>query len=474
MLIKFLVLSLYALIIIIVGLRSMRQTRSTTDFVLGGGKVGAIFSAFSYATAYFSAVLFIGFAGKIGWSFGLSSLWIGVFNSLVGVFLVWLLLAWPVKQQTIQLNCSTMTEFLEKRYNSKFLKIVASLIIFIFLIPYSAAVFMGLSYLFEVSLGFPFLYVLIAIGFFTAFYVTLGGYRSMAILDAFFGIIMIISVVLLIAFNLIKSGGLSPILDTLKQTNQELVAVVGPPGILHLLSIIILTSVAPFAMPQLVQKFYAIRDKTAIKRGAFISATFALIVGTTAYFLGASTRFFISANSHPHLFSDGKPLFDYLMPEFLTIILPNALHVVVLLLLLSASMSTLASLVLISSATFVKDFYFEVFDKKLNDKKITLFMRFISVIFVFLAVFFAAVEVDVIVEILGISWGAIGSFFLGPFIWGVFSKKVNKSIAFFSGFVALGICVVLYFNGFSSPIAGSIGMLMSLLLPFVALIVKKL
>lgn len=473
MLLKSLILVLYAIVIIIIGFRSFRQIRSTTDFVLGGGRVGAFLSAFSYGTAYFSAVLFVGFAGKIGWNFGLSSIWIGVFNALIGVFLVWILLAWRVKQQTTQLNVSTMTEFFEKRYHSRTLKILSSIVIFIFLIPYSAAVFMGLSYLFEVSLGIPFLYVLIAMGFFTAFYVTLGGYRSMALLDAFFGIIMIVSVIVLIAFTLKHSNGLGSILDALESAHPALTRPVGPPGLMPLLSIIILTSIAPFAMPQLVQKFYAIRDKAAIRRGAVISAIFAFIIGCTAYFLGASTRFFISETSHPHLFSNGKPHFDYVMPEFLTTILPDSFHVIILLLLLSASMSTLASLVLISTATFVKDFYSELIQHNMTDSQKTFLMRLTSLLFVFLAVFFAAVEIDVIVEILGISWGAIGSFFLGPFMWGVFSTKVPKVAAFVSGFVALGICVLFYMMGYSSPEAGSIGMICSMILPLPWHILKK-
>lgn len=184
--------------------------------------------------------------------------------------------------------------------------------------------------------------------------------------------------------------------------------------------------------------------KAAIRRGAVISAIFAFIIGCTAYFLGASTRFFISETSHPHLFSNGKPHFDYVMPEFLTTILPDSFHVIILLLLLSASMSTLASLVLISTATFVKDFYSELIQHNMTDSQKTFLMRLTSLLFVFLAVFFAAVEIDVIVEILGISWGAIGSFFLGPFMWEYFQLKYLRLQLLFPICSFRNLCIILH------------------------------
>ncbi|MHC1705290.1 MAG: sodium:solute symporter [Tenuifilaceae bacterium] len=464
MLTKIIVLVIYAITIIVVGIIGMRKTKSSTDFLIGGGKVGPWMSAFSYGTAYFSAVLFIGFAGKIGWGFGYSGLWIGLINALVGVMLVWLILGWKIKQVSISYNISTMSEFLEKRYQSSNLKLVAAIVIFIFLIPYSAAVFMGLSYLFEVSMGVPYMWILCAMGIFTASYIFMGGYQSMAIIDMIFGIIMTLSVLLIFFFTVDKGGGIDNITQSLKAIEPKLISPIGPPGLWPLFALVFLTSVAPFAMPQLVQKFYAIRDKKSVKIGAVASTIFAILIGGVAYFMGSTTRVFLTPETSPSSFIDGKPNFDQLMPELLTNILPSSLSVIILLLILSASMSTLASLVLISSSSFTKDFWTGFVNKNLSDRKTMQMMRYMSLFFVLLAVLFAAVELDVIVEILGISWGAIGSFFLGPFIWGLFSKKVNKLGAFVSGLGGLATCIFLYAIGMSSPEAGTIGMIVSLVL----------
>jgi solute:Na+ symporter, SSS family len=474
MLIKIITLALYALMILVIGIIGLRKTKSSKDFLLGGGNIGPWMSAFSYGTAYFSAVLFIGFAGKIGWGFGLSGLWIALFNALLGVLTVWLLMGWKIKQASLKYNISTMSEFLERRYHSSTLKLIAAIVIFIFLIPYSAAVFMGLSYLFEISLGIPYVWILAGMGIFTATYIVLGGYKSMAMIDMIFGLIMAVSVILLFYFTLDKGDGMTEIVAKLRSIEPKLTSTVGPPGLWPLLSLILLTSLAPFAMPQLVQKFYAIRDQRSVKIGAVASTFFAILIGGVAYFTGATTRVFLSPETSPSAFMDGSPNFDKLMPEVLTNVIPSSLAVIILLLILSASMSTLASLVLISSSSFTKDFWAGFVNKNISDRSQTMMMRFMSAVFVLLAVLFAAVELDVIVEILGISWGALGSFFLGPFVWGLFSKRVNRLGAFVSGIGGLAVCLGLYFSGMPSPEAGTLGMGASLLLnPLFSLFCKK-
>jgi SSS family solute:Na+ symporter/sodium/proline symporter len=462
MTLKILVIALYALMIITVGIIGLRKTKSFNDFFLGGGNVGPWMTAFSYGTAYFSAVLFIGFAGKIGWDFGFSGLWIAFFNAFVGVLGVWALFGWRIKKMSSEYGVSTMSEFLEKRYGSPFFKLLASVVIFVFMVPYSAAVFMGLSYLFTSSFGIDYGYALLFMGIFTSVYLVLGGYKSMAIIDMIFGLIMVLGVIILYFSTISKGGGLLNITESLSAIKPKLTEIIGPPGWWPLFSLVFLTSVAPFAMPQLVQKFYAIRDKRSIKIGMVASTVFALLIGGVAYFIGSTTRLFITPENTPIAFRDGSPIFDRLMPEMLTNVIPQGLSIIILLLMLSASMSTLAALVLISSSSFSKDFYSGFINKNISDKSLTLMMRVMSVFFVFLSVALAYMNIDSIVAILGVSWGAIGSFFLGPFVWGLFTKTANRFGALSSGILGLGTCLVLYFTGMPSPQAGTIGMLTSL------------
>ncbi len=467
MLLKIIILSLYALVIIVVGVIGLKRTRSFNDFFLGGGKVGAIMSAFSYGATYFSAVVFIGFAGKIGWGFGYSGIWIGIFNGLIGVLAVWAILGWRVKKMSTDLGVHTLSEYLERRYASPLLKLIASVSIFIFLVPYSAAVFIGLSYLFASSFeGLQYWHAVLFMGVFTAVYIVLGGYKSMAMMDTVFGIIMTTGVLILFGYTLHAGGGLAKITGTLRSIDPGLVAPVGPPGWWPLLSLILLTSIAPFAMPQLMQKFYAIKDRKAIRTGMIASTLFALLIGGIAYFLGSTTRVFLNPESAPNAFlASGKPNVDALMPELLARVIPESLSIIILLIILAASMSTLASLVLISSSSFCKDFYAGFINKNVTDRQLTALMRGANLFFVLLSVILALIKPSTIVSILAMSWGAIGSAFLGPFIWGLFWKKTTRTAAFASMFIGLAICVGLTIAGFSSPESGTIGMGVSLAIP---------
>ncbi|MBU4487221.1 MAG: sodium:solute symporter, partial [Candidatus Delongbacteria bacterium] len=218
------------------------------------------------------------------------------------------------------------------------------------------------------------------------------------------------------------------------------------------------------------------RDKKSIKTGMIASTIFALLIGGIAYFVGSTGRLFVTLETSPHAFNEaGEPIVDMIMPELLTQIIPEYLFIIILVLILSASMSTLAALVLISSSTLTKDFYAGYINKKVSDKRLTLLTRLASIVFIGLSVALALLKIDTIVAILGVSWGAIGAAFLGPFIWGLFTDFCNKAGAYGSSFIGLGLTIFLYFyyGPQYSPQAGTIGMLASLALnPVISLIFK--
>ncbi|OGD17377.1 MAG: sodium:solute symporter [Candidatus Aminicenantes bacterium RBG_16_63_14] len=461
MFIKIIVIGAYAVMTLVIGYLGLKRARTFTDYFLGGRSVGPWMSAFTYAAAYFSAVLFIGFAGKVGWGFGLSGLWIAAANALVGVLGVWGLLGNRIRRMSVDLQVTTMPEFLEKRYHSRFLKLIASLAVFLFLVPYSAAVFIGLSYLFKANFGLAYGTALLFIGLFTAFYLVLGGYKSMTMIDVVFGMIMCLGSAVLIASTLHESGGPGNLTAGLSAIDPRLTAAVGPGGAWPLFALVFLTSIAPFAMPQLVQKFFAIRDERAIRRGMVASTLFAALIAGTAYFTGAAARFFLTPESAPAAFAGGKPVFDVLMPEFLAKVVPPSLSVVMMLLILSASMSTLAALILISSSSVVKDLYAGFVNPNVPDRTLTRLMRIMSAVFILLSVVLAYLRPATIVAILSVSWGAIGSFFLGPFVWGLISKKVTKFGAIAAAVLGLGTCLGLSITGMAPAEAGTIGMLVS-------------
>ena len=182
-----------------VGVYARRHTSSVDGFVLGGRSAGPWLTAFAYGTSYFSAVVFVGYAGQFGWKYGIASTWIGIGNAVIGSLLAWVVLGRRTKIMTQHLQSRTMPDFFGERYGSKALKVAASMIVFIFLIPYTASVYNGLSRLFEMAFNIPYTWCVIAMALFTAVYVILGGYMATAINDFIQGIIMLIGIVAVIA-----------------------------------------------------------------------------------------------------------------------------------------------------------------------------------------------------------------------------------------------------------------------------------
>jgi SSS family solute:Na+ symporter len=467
---KFFAVGLYVAILFVIAFFSMKKTKTLNDFFLGNRSIGPWVSAFTYGTTYFSAVMFIGYAGKIGWGFGLSALWIVAGNAFIGSLLAWKLLAKRTRAMTSRLNTMTMPGFLEKRYQSKALKIVSALIIFIFLVPYSASVYMGLSYFFESVFGIPYNYALGFMAIMTAIYLTMGGYFAMTLTDFFQGIIMIFGVVAMILFvvNSPKVGGFSNIVPSLSAIDPKLVSPVGPPGALNLFSLVILTSLGPWGLPQMVQKFYSIKNEKVIKTATWATTGFALLMATGAYFTGSLSRLFFGS-----LQEVGNNV-DKLMPTIISSTVPSAVAVLILLLILAASMSTLASLVLVSSSAIAVDL-FQSLKPKTDQKKVVLLMRALCLVFVGLSLYLAIMP-NVILNLMAFSWGAVAGAFIGPYVFGLYYKKATKAGAWAGMLTGTLFCSIFsYLYPANIPLVGSLAMILSILaVPVVSAFTQKM
>lgn len=427
-----------------VGLYCRKHSTDVAGFVLGGRSVGPWLTAFAYGTSYFSAVIFVGYAGQFGWRFGIASTWIGIGNALLGSLLAWIVLGRRTRLMSQHLGTATMPEFFGKRFGSPALKITASVLIFIFLIPYTASLYNGLSRLFSMAFpGISYNLCVIVMAILTGVYVIAGGYMATAINDFIQGIIMLFGIILVITAVLKTQGGLNEAMDALASLEIEELApgaftsFFGPDPI-NLFFVIILTSLGTWGLPQMVQKFYAIKSEKDINKGTVISTVFALIVAGGCYFLGGFGR----------LFSDkldaftGTPAggFDAIIPTMLEN-LPNIVIAVVIVLVLSASMSTLSSLVLASSSTLTLDMIKGHIVKKMSEKNQVFIMRVLIVVFIAISAFIAINKdkLGYIADMMGISWGALAGAFLAPFLFGLYSKKVTKASCFASFIFGAGL-----------------------------------
>ena len=437
MVIKVIMLVVFFGIMIGVGFYARKQATDVNGFVLGGRSVGPWLTAFAYGTSYFSAVIFIGYAGQFGWKYGLASTWIGLGNAIIGSLLAWVVLGRRTKVMTQHLNSKTMPDFFGERYESKALKITASAIVFIFLVPYTASVYNGLSRLFGMAFNIPYKYCVIGMAVFTGFYVILGGFMATAINEFIQGIIMLVRIVAVILAVLNGQGGFIQAIKTMAEIPSDVPVTMGQPGAftsffgpdpLNLLGVVILTSLGTWGLPQMVGKFYAIKSEKDIHKGTVISTVFAIIVAGGCYFLGGFGRLYsdkIAINE-----ATGKPLFDTIIPTMLST-LPAIIVAIVIVLVLSASMSTLSSLVLTSSSTFTLDVIVPASKKKMNEMKQVVIMRIFIVFFIVVSAVIAIFkdshpEVTFIAQMMGVSWGALAGAFLAPFLYGLYWKGVTK------------------------------------------------
>ena len=419
-----------------IGLYCRKSAADVNGFVLGGRSVGPWLTAFAYGTSYFSAVVFVGYAGQFGWKYGIAATWAGIGNALLGSLLAWVVLGRRTRIMTQHLDSATMPEFFGKRFGSQGLKIAASVIIFIFLIPYTASLYNGLSRLFAMAFHIDYSVCVIVMAVLTGVYVIAGGYMATAINDFIQGIIMLVGICAVIAAVLNSQGGFMAALEGLAQVSDP--AVSDAPGVfasffgpdpLNLLGVVLLTSLGTWGLPQMVQKFYAIRSEKAIDTGTVISTLFALVVAGGCYFLGGFGRLF---GGQVDVASQG---YDAIIPTMLSG-LPDLLMAVVVILVLSASMSTLSSLVLTSSSTLTLDLLRDHLCKGMSQKRQLLVMRVLVVVFIAISVVLAIVQytsnVTFIAQLMGVSWGALAGSFLAPFLYGLYWKKATKAACWVS------------------------------------------
>ena len=479
----------YAIAMAIIGCISFGKTKTLDGFLIGGRNIGAWATAFSYGTTYFSAVVFIGYAGQHGWN-------IGIGNAVLGCLLSWLLFANRTRKMTKKLNARTMPDYFEKRYNSKSMKILAAVIIFVFLVPYSAAVYKGLGSLF--SAVFPgvetWVWMLI-MACLTAIYLVAGGYIATSYTDLIQGIIMIVGVICLVAavFRHDSVDGISGLIRNLSNfeslpgdpnpvTGSQLTNIFGGSSFKFLCINIMLTSFGTWGLPQMIGKFYAIKDTAAIKRGTIISTIFCVVIGCGAYMIGSASRLVLSGQ-----LPEGG--IDSVIPSVLMEVLGSGtfgmiLLAVIMILLLSASMSTLEAIVLTSASSVAVDLIPAVRKKETKPETQMLLTRLLCLAFVACSFIFATLNIPIIVSLMSFSWGVVSGCFIGPYIWGLFSKKITKIGAFagiLSGLITVGgaTLVITLNSGFSaaaakSPEMGVCAMAISMIVvPVVSVLTKN-
>jgi SSS family solute:Na+ symporter len=368
---------------------------------------------------------------------------------------------------TQNLDAMTMPEFLQERYGAKHLKPVAASIIFFFLLPYSASVFKGLGHLFETVFGIPYDAALLIMIAFTGVYLILGGYFAIAVTDFIQGIIMFAGAAVMVLVLTAPEGGVFGIFGKIAENYAIHIPPAKQPPALTVFSLVFMTSFGTWGLPQMTQKFYAIKNEAVIPKAAIVTTVFALMIGCSAYYTGAASHVFFDPAALPRN-AAGAIQYDLIIPTLLTTRLPQVLLALILLLVLSASMSTLSSLVLVSSSSVAIDLYPSRIDAKTGKDRSVAMMRFLSAIFIVISYFISRFQIGIIVYLMSLSWGVVSGSFAAPYILGLYSRRVTKPAAYAGLLTGAATMIILFFvmGAGRSPLAASI----AIVVPFIVVI----
>ncbi len=466
-------IAVYVAAMVIIGVTQGKKVKGIADLTVGGRNAGAWLSALSYGTAYFSAVMFVGYAGGTGKAFGLWGILAGIGNAVFGSWLAWKVLARRTRDISYRMKLKTMPQYLEKRYDSKKMGLFTCVVMFLFLIPYSASVYKGLASVADVLLGIDVQICMVVIAVVAILLLVFGGYLVQARADFVQGIIMMFGVALLIIF-VIRSkqvGGLAGIAEY--ANTPEGLPHLTPSKWVTLWATVLMTSFGTWGLPQMIQKYYGIKNDEQAKRGVIISTFFALLVAGGGYFIGSLCYRFFTPET--------LPVQDYIVPEMLSRIdMPAVLVGVVLMLLIAASVSTLCSVTLTASSTFAIDFIGH-YKKDMAEKKTSLIMKLLCAVFVIASYAIANSETPIL-DMMSYSWGIISGSFLAPYVISLYWKKMNRAGAWASilgGFcvaiVPAGSKIISYFSenemittlSTKGPLFAVVAMLVSLALGFI-------
>lgn len=414
------VLVLYVGILIGIGIWSGRKTSTADDFIIGGRKIGPWVTALSFIAVYFSSVLIIG-GGGFGYKFGMATVWIGAINVLVGCTLCWIILGRRVRLFTERMGVNTISGFFAKRYDSPEAGIFSALVVFIFLIVYNVSVVKGMSHAFEVLMGLPYWGGVLISGLVIIFYVVLGGYQAVVWTGFIQAWVMIFSLLLLTFRTLGAVGGLSEGMRRLAETGTGYVDTPGVWGWAGLISFCLVVSLGVWGMPQLIIRFYSIKDAKTFRLGTVI-VTVGAAIAVLPYLNGALTRVLIPGLENP----------DLAIPSLSRMVLSPWGAAVLLAGVVAAGMSTFAGVLIIISSSLVRDIYRNGLKKELTGPQEVRANRIVSAAVGIVSLLIALKPPALVLVLTGFAWAVIASTNLWPLLFGLYWKGASRAGAFIS------------------------------------------
>lgn len=455
-------IALFAIVFGILGFLGYKKTKTKEDYFIAGRKMGGFVIALSYGATFISAVALIGFSG-IASIYGHSILWLAFLNIFVGIFIAFVFYGFRTRKIGQSLNAMTLPELLGNRFNSVKLQAVSGLIIAIFMIAYTSAVFLAIGSLFEISFGIPFEICVVIFTIIVGLYLVAGGLYAVMWTHAIQGLLMVIGMLIITVWIYSILGGIVPAHESAASLTSEILSNIGSPAatqapngltsmptflsppFMMILTLIFGVGIGVLAQPQLITRYLTAKDERALRLAVPYGGVFILLMTFTAFSIGPLCNVLMVNNG---LMYPGTP--DKVLPLIVSTesIFPQWFLFLFLFAILSAAMSTASSLFHTAGASIGRDVCEKGILKKCTNKTSILISRLATLFLIALTLYITLNPLDVVAFMTAFFFGLMACTFLAPYTLMLYWRKISRAGAWagiLGGFIFTMIWYILIY-----------------------------
>jgi sodium/pantothenate symporter len=431
-----LVLLVYLAAMIWIGIYCRRYSTKLEGFFVGFRSLGPWFLGFTYFATYYSSSVMVGNSG-VGYKTGIAWMFMAI-PQVVLIPIGLLLFAAALMNTSRQLGVITVPDYLRVRYKSNFPSGFLAIIMVVFLVPYMVAVTKGGALTFQTLLGVSYNWGVVIIIGITLAYTVVGGFMSGVITDMVQGIIMTVGAVVVFIVALVVAGGPTGVADKLNAIDPKLITAPGALGWTGLLGFSFVFGIAPWGLPQLLQKTFAMKNRRVVGPSAIIVILLAVFIMHTCNGIGVIARAL-----YGNEFINNP---DYAFPMTVVRLLPPFIDAFLLTAVVAAVMSTLDAVLLVAAGAVSRDLYQRVINSKASDESVLKVTWVVMIILSLVTMAFAFSPPPMLLYLTVFSFALLTSTILAPLFFGIYYR--GGTLAGCVTSQILGVATVLIFNIF--------------------------